>query len=207
MQLNAEDGGHRQCILVTNNENNICEDVTYVRNQRVIQGYTKPNGETVEGLHSNNLRYYKTTFIPREKTMANKRALTAAATDLLCIKNNVYQEIGEFGGVKLHPKVARYFDDGKTRMLVIYIEAAISKFVDLLLDMEAKGKILVYVFSTDNYAYNDDFDEVLDKVELCALPDAIYKAYKKFLPSDKIAEDTESSSENESDNADEEDEK
>ena len=29
MQLNAEDGGHRQCILVTNNENNICEEVTY----------------------------------------------------------------------------------------------------------------------------------------------------------------------------------
>lgn len=29
MQLNAEDGGHRQCILVTNNENKICENVTY----------------------------------------------------------------------------------------------------------------------------------------------------------------------------------
>ena len=41
MQLNAEDGGHRKCILVTNNENNICENVTYVRNKRVIQGYTK----------------------------------------------------------------------------------------------------------------------------------------------------------------------
>ena len=38
MQLNAEDGGHRQCILVTNNENGICENVTYERNKRVIQG-------------------------------------------------------------------------------------------------------------------------------------------------------------------------
>ena len=58
MQLNAEDGGHRQCILCTNNENGICENVTYERNKRVIQGYTKPNGEKVEGLHDNNLRYY-----------------------------------------------------------------------------------------------------------------------------------------------------
>ena len=204
MELN-KDGGHRQCILVTNNENNICEEVTYVRNQRVIQGYTKPNGETVEGLHSNNLRYYKTTFVLRAKTMANKRALTAAATDLLCIKNNVYQEIGEFGGVKLHPKVARYFDDGKTRMLVIYIEAAISKFVDLLLDMEVEGKILVYVFSNDNYAYDDDFEEVLDKVELCALPDAIYKAYKNVLPQNKTAEDVEGQNESEAANSSEED--
>ena len=207
MQLNDNDNGHRQCILVTNNENNICEEVTYERNRRVIQGYTKPNGEVVEGLHSNNLRYYKTAFVPREKTMSNKRALTAAATDLLCIKNNVYQEAGEFGGVKLHPKIARYFDDGKTKMLVIYAEAAISNFVQLLLDMKVEGKILVYVFAGDNYAYNNDFEEVLDKVELCALPDAIYKAYKKVLPSDKITEDTESSSENEADNADEEDEK
>jgi adenine-specific DNA-methyltransferase len=29
MSLNATDGGNRQCILVTNNENNICEEVTY----------------------------------------------------------------------------------------------------------------------------------------------------------------------------------
>ena len=42
MQLNAEDGGNRQCILVTNNENGICENVTYERNKRVIRGYTTP---------------------------------------------------------------------------------------------------------------------------------------------------------------------
>ncbi len=30
-QLNAEDGGNRRYILCTNNENNICEEVTYQR--------------------------------------------------------------------------------------------------------------------------------------------------------------------------------
>ena len=49
MKLNAEDGGCRQCILVTNNENGICENVTYERNKRVIQGYTTPKGDQVEG--------------------------------------------------------------------------------------------------------------------------------------------------------------
>ena len=44
MQLNAEDGGNRQCILVTNNENNICEEVTYERNRRVIQGLPTAKG-------------------------------------------------------------------------------------------------------------------------------------------------------------------
>ena len=65
MQLNAEDGGHRQCILVTNNENNICEMVTYKRNKRVIQGYTNTKGEKVTGLTKNNLRYYRTGFVGR----------------------------------------------------------------------------------------------------------------------------------------------
>lgn len=92
MQLNAEDGGHRQCILVTNNENNICEEVTYERNKRVIQGYTTPKGVVVPGLKANTLRYYKTDYIPRERTQKNMRALVAAATDLLCIKEDLYED-------------------------------------------------------------------------------------------------------------------
>ena len=71
--------------------------------------------------------------------------------------------------------------------------------------MEVEGKILVYVFSNSNYAYNDDFEEVLDKVELCALPGAIYKAYKNVLPSDKTAEDVEGQNESEAANSSEED--
>lgn len=90
MQLNAEDGGHRKCILVTNNENNICEEVTYERNKRVIQGYTTPKGEEVEGLHDNNLRYYRTTLLSRDKSVKNMRQLVRLATDMLCIKNDVY---------------------------------------------------------------------------------------------------------------------
>ena len=86
MQLNAEDGGNRRCILVTNNENGICENVTYERNKRVINGYTTPKGEEVAGLKDNTLRYYRTELLPRERSPRNMRALMSAATDLLCIK-------------------------------------------------------------------------------------------------------------------------
>ena len=181
MQLNAEDGGHRQCILVTNNENGICENVTYERNKRVIEGYTTPKGEHVEGLRNNNLRYYKTDFVPREPNNRNKRALVAAATDLLCIKNDVYQEQPTFGGRKLKPTAARYFDDGKTQMLIIYNELAVDAFVKVIDGMEVAGRIKVYVFSNNRYAYNDNFEPVSGKVEVCALPAAIYDAYQKVL--------------------------
>lgn len=181
MQLNAKDGGHRQCILVTNNENSICENVTYERNKRVIEGYTTPKGDKVEGLRHNNLRYYKTNFVPREPNNRNKRALVAAATDLLCVKNDVYQEQACFGGRKLKPTAARYFDDGKTQMLIIYNELAVDAFVRVIAGMEAGGRIKVYVFSNNRYAYADNFESVADKVEVCALPAAIYDAYQKVL--------------------------
>ena len=58
LELNKEDGGNRQFILCTNNENNICEEVTYQRINKVINGYTTPKGKEVEGL-GGNLKYYK----------------------------------------------------------------------------------------------------------------------------------------------------
>jgi adenine-specific DNA-methyltransferase len=39
LELNKEDGGNRQFILCTNNENNICTDVCYPRIKKVIKGY------------------------------------------------------------------------------------------------------------------------------------------------------------------------
>ena len=186
MQLNAEDGGHRQCILVTNNENNICEEVTYERNKRVIQGYTTPKGEEVEGLHANSLRYYRTTLLSRDKSVKNMRQLVRLATDMLCIKNDVYIE-AEFCGKKINPNIARYFDNGQgNRMLVIYEERAIQLLVQLMAQTEDDGiKTMVYVFSPGADPYTDDFEDIAERVKLCALPSAIYETYKRVLPKRK----------------------
>lgn len=186
MQLNAEDGGHRKCILVTNNENNICEEVTYERNKRVIQGYTTPKGEEVEGLHDNNLRYYRTNFLSRDKSVKNMRQLVRLATDMLCIKNDVYTE-AEFCGKNINKNIARYFDNGQgNRMLVIYEERAISLLVQLMAQTEDDGiKTMVYVFSPGADPYTDDFEDIAERVKLCALPSAIYEAYKRVLPKRK----------------------
>lgn len=186
MQLNAEDGGHRTCILCTNNENNICEDITYERNKRVIEGYTTPKGERVEGLQDNNLRYYRTEFIPRERTVENMRKLMNASTGLLCIKNDLYTE-APFGGRKMKAEYARYFEKDEKRMLIIYDERAIPVIVNIIKGMpKGEEKIKVYIFSHGSYAYNDEFEEVEDKVTLTALPQAIYDAYKNALPPQKI---------------------
>ncbi len=185
MKLNAEDGGHRKCILVTNNENGICENVTYERNKRVINGYITPKGEEVEGLKDNNLRYYKTDFVGRDRTSKNMRQLVYAATDMLCIKEDIYQESKTFGNLKLKASVSRYFEQNGRRMLVIYNELAVPAFAEEIAKMGLNGKIRIYVFAPGNYAYDDEFVDVSDKVELCALPAAIYNAYQKVLPKRK----------------------
>ena len=206
MQLNAEDGGHRRCILATNNENGICENVTYERNRRVIQGYTTPKGEEVPGLTRNNLRYYKTKFVPRDKSPKNLRNLMALSTDMLCIHNDTYSK-KPFAGKNINNKIARYFEsnDGTKRMLVIYRAEAIQALVELMkeefknAESKENGKLMVYVFSPNGYAYDDEFEDVADYVSLCAMPDAVLNAYRRVLPKkrqaqllDDVAEETDS---------------
>ncbi len=185
MALNAEDGGNRQCILVTNNENNICEEVTYERNKRVIEGYTNAKGTWVQGLSGNNLRYYQTDYVGRAKSQQNKKALVNLATEMLCLKEGIYQEILPTKGV-WDVQSIRLFQDNDRAFMIIYEEDAIENAIGIIETIESQSPIKVYIFANGAYPFTDEFEEVLDRIELCALPDAIYRAYQRFLPKDSI---------------------
>lgn len=65
LEKNREDHSDRHFILCTNNENDICETITYARLKKVICGYTDKTGQTADGIPA-NLKYYKVSFIPRD---------------------------------------------------------------------------------------------------------------------------------------------
>lgn len=65
LELNKQDGGHRKFILCTNNENGICENVTYQRLKTVITGKRADGSEYSEGIPS-NLMYFRTDFVDKE---------------------------------------------------------------------------------------------------------------------------------------------
>lgn len=175
MKLNENDEGNRQCIIVTNNENNICEEVTYPRCERLINKYINKKGQEMPYFPKNNLRYYKSEFVSREPSLKNKRQLTQLATELLCIKEDCYTE------QKINIKQARLFANSKVTLLILFDDHIIPQAVELIKTLDAP-EIKVYVFSMGSDPYTEDFAEVLDKVTLCALPDAIYKAYQNVLP-------------------------
>lgn len=184
MELNKEDNGSRQCILVTNNENNIAEEVTYERNKRVIQGYTNAKGQKIEGLKNNNLRYYQCDFAEREPSLANKRQLTQLATELLCIKEDCYQDVTSQLNTELWNKL---FTNSKGQFVYVvyddfYIEEAVEALTQFVAQEAPESKIKVYVFANGQYAYAEEFEDIAENITLAALPDAIYKAYQNVLP-------------------------
>ncbi|MCR4311063.1 MAG: site-specific DNA-methyltransferase, partial [Candidatus Taylorbacteria bacterium] len=93
LELNKTDGGERSFILCTNNEGNICEDVTYERIKHVIKGYTSKNGEKIAAL-GGNLKFFRTGFIKKSPAKDElKIKLTNECTEMLCIREGIFDEI------------------------------------------------------------------------------------------------------------------
>lgn len=65
LDMNRKDGGKRQFVLCTNNQNKICEDITYRRIKTIISGKTDHNTIYSDGIKA-NLKYYKTDFISKK---------------------------------------------------------------------------------------------------------------------------------------------
>ena len=65
LELNKEDSGSRRFILCTNNENNICREVTYQRIKSILTGTMISEGEYSKKIKG-NLKYYVTDFVDKE---------------------------------------------------------------------------------------------------------------------------------------------
>ena len=85
LELNKEDNGKRHFILCTNNQNNICEKVTYQRLKNVITGYNNKTGIKA------NLKYYKTAYLPRMNTeeINIQENLLKDIRSLIQLENNI----------------------------------------------------------------------------------------------------------------------
>lgn len=65
LDMNNADGGNRHFILCTNNDGNICSNVTYPRMQITISG-KRVDGSVYSDGRRYNLKYYKTDFVSKD---------------------------------------------------------------------------------------------------------------------------------------------
>jgi adenine-specific DNA-methyltransferase len=171
LELN-KDGGKRKFILCTNNESNIASEICYPRVANVINGYKDQKGNKIEGL-GGNLRYFKTAFVDAEATDMNKRKLVDNSTEMLCVKEACFDNVESTEYFKI-------FKNSEDKYIgIIYDDDGISPFIDEL--KKTQKKFVVYVFSLDDSAREEEFEEVKDLVELKAIPAVILNIYKRIF--------------------------
>ena len=179
MKLNEEDGGHRQCILVQMNENNICEEVTYERNKRVIQGYKNSKGEQIPGL-GNSLKYYKTAFIGKNNaknaTDDDRTELARRAGCLLSLGENMLDEVES-------NEYFQIFTDKKNATAIYFTDdyEMLDDFIEKMEEISsAYKKIIIYVFSWSTGSEIVNEFAHIRNAEIKPIPTPILEIYKSI---------------------------
>ncbi len=170
MLLNKEDGGNRKFILCTNNENNIAKEICYPRIKKVIEGDT--NYIDITGIPA-NLKYLKTDFVDAKPTDSNKKKLVNRSTEMLCLKEDCFDKIKE-------QDTFRVYTNNKEKLLgIIYNNEGIEPFKKEL--KKLNKKTIVYVFSLDDSAREEEFEDVKDLVDLKPIPAVILNVYRRIF--------------------------
>lgn len=171
LELNKEDDGNRQFILCTNNENSICRNICYPRIKKVIKGYKNSKKEDIEGF-GGNLKYYMCRFVKVKPTVSNKRKLVNELTEMLCIKENVFELVQNGSDFKIFKNSNKYLG-------IIFYEDAIDSFKRAILKID--GYFNTYVFSLDGDIHEKQFLDVKNRVMLCIVPEVILKVYREIF--------------------------
>ena len=168
--LNEEDGGARQYILSTNNENNICTNFCYPRIKNVIKGYNSEQGL------GGSLKYYKTDFIGRHDVLnatdEDAVGLAHHAGELLAIAENTLEQVRK-------DDFTQFFTDGK-KYTAVYFREDLTQFDRFSEDVEKlKEPTVVYVFSWGDEEFADDFSS-MSHVKVKTIPKPILEIYKQI---------------------------
>lgn len=175
LEANHEDGGNRKFILCTNNENGICQSVTYPRISKVINGYINAKGQNTDGL-SGNLKYFKTALLPKGDSPSQMKInLTNECSEMLCIKEGIYNLELEQSDFKI------YSANDKKRFLCVYFNTEDNSLKEFLAELKKiKSQKVVYMFSQSEEVDLTIFKGVKDfSVE--AIPQKILNIYKQLV--------------------------
>lgn len=128
MQLNNEDGGNRKFILCTNNENNICREITYERIKRVIE---RDN-------YDDSLKYFKIDYIETSEKLYYEYAneLLYHIRELVELENGVsFEQCNNLKIILTDEELDSFIEENNSNVIRLYIGH------DVLLDESLKIKL------------------------------------------------------------------
>ncbi len=157
--------------MCTNNEGNICREITLPRIKNAICGFVDNRRNNISGL-GGNIKYFKTTFVPAEATDRNKEKLTKQSVEMLCLKENTFEPVSETDIIKIFKNNERYTGILFDELKILEFKKKIRKF---------KKPVSVYIFSLGDDDFAEEFEDMKDKVKVCSIPAAILRVYKRIF--------------------------
>ena len=184
LELNKEDGGHRQFILCTNNGDKgpdsvkIAEDITYPRIKTVITGQRQDGSKYSDGIPA-NLRYYKINHREKKPSIdANRQDMVAYMEDIIQVKENAYKQL------EVNEDFAIYESNEKYVGLVFEPFSLEEAIADLKERNVEKRPAKLYVFSYSRDAFEDDYGADFE-IEFVAMPEGLLKTYAHIVEEQK----------------------
>ncbi len=170
LELNKEDGGHRQFILCTNNENKIAEEVTYPRIKAVVEGYSD-----TEGIPA-NVRYFKTDFVEKDETLDKlRRKLSPACEDMIRIREGAFDKVIDEDKFKV-------YKNSRGLTAVIFDRFELADYIARIEELETDTPVHLYVFSYTNYGRLDELsDDLRHTYESQPIPEGVLEIYKRIF--------------------------
>lgn len=174
LELNKEDSGQRRFVLCTNNENKICEEVTYERLKRVIKGYKTKKGERVSGL-GGSLAYYRTDLVKIDKLQSvsddAKIKVAYQAGEMIALREGTPNELEKNDWWQLF--------EGNEKNTAIYFKEDKTRLIDLVKKLEKRDvPSVLYVFSWGKNEYKNEYSAANIRVE--DIPEPILEVYKEL---------------------------
>ncbi len=182
----------------------ICQQITYPRLLALFKGFnhsktevlrylipltyqgyitewlTKKFGSKFPGI-AFNMKFYKIDFVDAKPNDANKKKLSDASTEMLCIKEDCFKEIKS-----PKPKLFRIFAQPVIPkfLFIIYDNDGIQPCIDMIKKDPPPDEtnVAVYVHSLDESAAEDEFEEagLENKVTLIPIPSGIISTFNRI---------------------------
>ena len=178
-EINKRFGGDRKFILCTNNEDNngggnkIAEHICHPRVKKVIENLEKESKGKLISNRPSGLKYFKTDFVDAEPTDENKRKMVDKSTEMLCLKEDCFDEVKKDTDFKI-------FKNSQDKYLgIIFDDSGIEPFKKEV--KKLNKQLVVYVFSLDESAREEEFEDMAEMVELRPIPAVILNVYKRIF--------------------------